>query len=41
VGTQWIKAGLSLAREQKLKIIPQCPFFAAYLRTHPEAGEFQ
>ena len=41
VGTQLIKAGLSLAREQKLRVIPQCPFFAAYLRTHPEAGEFQ
>jgi uncharacterized protein len=36
LGTQLIKAGLSLARERKLKLVPQCPFFAAYLRAHPE-----
>jgi predicted GNAT family acetyltransferase len=38
-GTQLIKAGLSLARERNLKVIPQCPFFAAYIRAHPEIGE--
>jgi len=38
LGTQLIQAGLSLARERKLKLVPQCPFFAAYLRTHPEIG---
>ena len=38
-GTQLIEAGLSLARERNLKVIPQCPFFAAYIRAHPELGE--
>jgi uncharacterized protein len=38
LGTQLIKAGLSLARERKLTVVPQCPFFAAYLRAHPETG---
>ncbi len=36
IGTQLIEAGLSLARERNLKVIPQCPFFAAYIRAHPE-----
>jgi uncharacterized protein len=40
IGTQLIKAGLSLARERNLKVIPQCPFFAAYIRAHPQTGEF-
>jgi predicted GNAT family acetyltransferase len=35
-GSQLIKAGLSLARERNLRVIPQCPFFAAYIRAHPE-----
>jgi uncharacterized protein len=39
LGTQLIEAGLSLARLRDLKVIPQCPFFAAYIRRHPEAGE--
>jgi uncharacterized protein len=38
LGTQLIKAGLSLARERTLKVVPRCPFFAAYLRAHPETG---
>jgi len=41
LGTQLIKAGLSLAVERKLKIVPKCPFFAAYLRAHPEYGALQ
>jgi predicted GNAT family acetyltransferase len=39
IGTQLIEAGLSLARERNLKVIPQCPFFAAYIRAHPETQE--
>jgi uncharacterized protein len=38
LATQLIKAGLSLARERQLKVVPECPFFAAYLRAHPETG---
>jgi predicted GNAT family acetyltransferase len=36
LGTELIRAGLAAARERGLKIIPICPFFAAYLRNHPE-----
>jgi uncharacterized protein len=36
LGTALIRAGLSAARERGLKVIPICPFFAAYLRNHPE-----
>jgi predicted GNAT family acetyltransferase len=39
MGTQLIKAGLSLARERNLKVLPQCPFFAAYIRAHPETQD--
>ncbi len=39
IGTQLIEAGLSLARERNLQIIPQCPFFAAYIRAHPDTEE--
>ena len=36
IGTALIKAGLAAARERGLKVIPICPFFAAYLQKHPE-----
>lgn len=36
LGTALIRAGLAAARERGLKVIPICPFFAAYLRKHPE-----
>jgi hypothetical protein len=36
LGTALIRAGLAAARERGLKVIPVCPFFAAYLRKHPE-----
>ena len=39
MGTQLIKAGLCLARERNLKVVPQCPFFAAYIRAHPETQD--
>ena len=35
LGTALIRAGLAAARERGLKVIPICPFFAAYLRNHP------
>jgi predicted GNAT family acetyltransferase len=38
-GTHLIEAGLSLARERNLKVVPQCPFFAAYMRAHPETED--
>lgn len=36
LGTALVRAGLAVARQRELKVIPICPFFAAYLRKHPE-----
>jgi uncharacterized protein len=37
IGTRLIEAGLALARERGLAVLPVCPFFRTYLRTHPES----
>ena len=36
VGTKLIRAALDSARDQKLKVIPQCSFVRAYIERHPE-----
>ncbi|HET9427620.1 MAG TPA: GNAT family N-acetyltransferase [Allosphingosinicella sp.] len=36
VGTALIRAGLAAARKRGLKVIPICPFFAAYMKAHPQ-----
>ena len=36
LGTQLIRAALESARERGLQVIPICPFFAAYIRTHAD-----
>ena len=36
IGTALIRAGLAAARERGLKVIPICPFFAAYIKKHAE-----
>ena len=36
IGTALIRAGLGAARERGLKLVPICPFFAAYIRKHVE-----
>jgi len=36
LGTLLIKAGLASARQRGLRVIPICPFFASYLKKHPE-----
>lgn len=36
VGSRLIRAALDSARDRKLKVIPQCPFVAAYIQRHPE-----
>ena len=36
LGTALIRAGLASARERGLKVVPICPFFAAYIAKHPE-----
>ena len=36
IGGLLAKAGLDYVRENSLKVIPACPFVAAYIRRHPE-----
>lgn len=36
VGSLLAKASLDFAREKSFKVIPACPFVAAYIRRHPE-----
>jgi hypothetical protein len=36
VGTALIRHALASARERELKVIPICPFFAAYIKSHAE-----
>ena len=36
IGTALIRAGLAAARERGLKVIPICPFFAAYMKGHAD-----
>jgi uncharacterized protein len=37
IGTRLIEAGLALARERGLEVVPVCPFFRAYMRAHPDS----
>ena len=39
IGSALIRAGLAHARERGLKVIPICPFFAAYMKKHPEVQD--
>ena len=34
--TKLVRAALDSARDRGLKVIPQCPFVAAYIDKHPE-----
>jgi predicted GNAT family acetyltransferase len=36
IGSALIRFGLASARERGLKVIPICPFFAAYIKKHAE-----
>lgn len=36
VGSALVKGALDLAREQGERVIPACPFVAAYIRRHAE-----
>ena len=35
-GSQLVQGALELARAQGLKVLPRCPFVAAYIRRHPQ-----
>jgi uncharacterized protein len=39
IGTMLIRFALDAARERGLKVIPICPFFAAYMQKHPEVQD--
>jgi predicted GNAT family acetyltransferase len=36
LGTRLIRFALDSARKRGLKVVPACPFFADYIREHPE-----
>ena len=36
IGTALIRFALTAARERGLLVVPLCPFFAAYIKQHPE-----
>jgi len=39
LGGRLIEAGLAMARDRGLKVIPVCPFFRAHMHAHPETHE--
>ena len=39
VGTALVEAGLAHARAEGLTVVPQCPFVADYVESHPEAQD--
>ena len=39
IGTALIRFGLASARERGLRVIPICPFFAAYFKQHPKVRD--
>ena len=38
-GSQLVKAALDDVRARGIKIVPLCPFVAAFLRRHPDYGD--
>jgi len=36
VGSRLVKGALAMIRAEGLKLVPQCPFVAAYIEKHPE-----
>ena len=39
IGSALIRAGLAHARGNQLKVMPICPFFAAYMKKHAETHD--
>lgn len=36
IGSELVRSVLEDVRRQELRIVPQCPFVAAYIRRHPQ-----
>ena len=36
IGSKLVRGTLEILRAENLKIVPMCPFVAAYLKRHPE-----
>jgi predicted GNAT family acetyltransferase len=41
VGNDLARAAFEYSREHQLKVVPRCPFMAAWLRRHPEYRDLQ
>lgn len=39
IGTRLVAGALEQVRTAGLRVVPQCPFVAAYLEKHPEAAK--
>jgi len=39
VASRLIRGALDQARDRGLKVIPQCPFVAAYIKRHPDVQD--
>ncbi len=39
LGTELVKGALDDMRERGLRVVPVCPFVAAYIRRHPEYAD--
>ena len=39
LGTELVKGALDDLRERGLRVVPVCPFVAAYIRRHPEYAD--
>jgi predicted GNAT family acetyltransferase len=39
IGSKLVRGALEYARSQRFKVVPQCPFVAAYIGKHPEFND--
>jgi predicted GNAT family acetyltransferase len=41
IGSRLVRGVLEIARAQGLKVVPRCPFVAAYIDKHPEYADLK